>query len=43
MRSKRLLKTLLIFAALCLLVGIAVLAVNSHVKQTAKAYILSAE
>ena len=43
MRSKRLLKTLLIFAVLCLLVGIAVLAVNSHVKQTARAYILSAE
>ena len=42
MRSKRLLHILLIFAVLCLLVGIAVLTVNGSVKRSAGMYLLSA-
>ena len=41
MKHKKLLFSLAILAALCLLLGIAVLAVNGHVKRSAGQYILS--
>ena len=43
MKHKKLLFSLAILAALCLLLGIAALAVNGHVKQSAGQYILTAE
>ena len=41
MKHKKLLFSLAILAALCLLLGVAVLAINGHVKRSAGAYILS--
>ena len=43
MKRKTLFTLLAVFAALCLLLGIAVLVVNGHVKGKAERYILSAE
>ena len=43
MKHKKLILSLAILAGLCLLLGVAVLAINSHVKRSAEAYILTAE
>jgi len=43
MKQKRLLRIILLLAALCLVTGIAVLCINAHVKSSAKPYLLTVE